>query len=134
MSDGHQIKPKKKPGFETGFFVTEMMRLLFDKAVEFLFETADTPGTVHKMATTAGPGRVRGWINIQRQSVTFRTVCGSGVISRTIGQGDRNGMIIGVDIALHLFKPEIVDRSRLINFALIYPIIATDTSGLGYLE
>jgi len=98
-----------------GFFVTEMMRLLFDKAVEFLFKATDTSGTVYKMTTTAGPGRVRGWINIQRQSVTFRTICGSGLICCAIGQGDRNGMIVGVDIALHLFKPEIVDRSRLIN-------------------
>ena len=74
--------------------------LLAAEALEAAIELLDLSALANLQSTTS-PGRVRFWINVERERIAFGTHGGAGLEGRTVGHHHIDLMVIRVDILFH---------------------------------
>src|SRR5205823_10973947 len=73
--------------------------------LESLVEAAETPSAIDQLLLSAGPGRVRGGIDIEGELSARLPPRGAGLVARAVVQGDGDEVIIGVDALFHGGNP-----------------------------
>src|ERR1044071_1315021 len=79
--------------------------LLGADAGELLLEARDAAAAVEQVLLAAGPGRVRLRVDVERERVALLAPGGAGGELAAVGHLDRDGVVIGMQIGLHIRRP-----------------------------
>src|SRR5215831_4525621 len=76
-------------------------RSAFHKASELLVEARQTPAAVHQLLLAAGPGRVRGGVDVERHLLSRRAIGGARPVGGAVVQLNFDKVIVGVNALFH---------------------------------
>src|SRR6185312_778895 len=79
--------------------------LRLHKPGELLVEARQAAAAVHQLLLAAGPGRMRGGVDVQRDLLARRAIGGARLVGRAVVQRDLDEVIIRVDTLFHDAEP-----------------------------
>ena len=92
----------KKAARRTAFFVFDVKPdQHFTKPGELLVEAGQPAAAVHQLLLAAGPGRVGGGVDVERDLLARLAIGGAGLIGRAVVQLNVDEMIGGMDALFH---------------------------------
>src|SRR3569832_2900006 len=106
-------KAKRPPGTGRPFANALGERLLLaaaQHAFELLVEARQAAAAVHQLLLTAGPGRVGGRVDVQRELLAGVAPGRAGLVGLANVQADLDKVVVGVDALFHGESPLIPSR------------------------
>ncbi|CDX25229.1 hypothetical protein MPLB_640044 [Mesorhizobium sp. ORS 3324] len=95
----------KKPASRAGFSNPAGVSGLEAETFETLLELRQAAAAVEQGLLAAGPGRVRGRVDVEVHRVAFLAPGRAGQVLGAIGHDDLDGVVVGMDIGLHCLIP-----------------------------
>src|SRR5690349_317929 len=77
------------------------------EALVALLELRQAAAAVKQRLLAAGPGRMRGRVDVEAQRVAFGTPGRAGLVFSAVGHDDLDRMVVGMGIGFHRVCPEL---------------------------